>query len=78
MELCELLPEQSVSTIGVVPQPALKRFPGKARGERCEGSTGIEDATFMDAKTRGRQSTLTAMQRLHTHTRQRASSLMVA
>ena len=78
MQLCKLLPKQGMGSIGVVPQAALKCFPGKTRGERCEGCTGIKHATDINAKTRSHQSALTTMQRLHTHTRERVSNLMIA
>ena len=54
MQLCKLLPEQGMGPIGIVPKPALKRSPGKARCERSEGGTGIEHTTDINAKTLGR------------------------
>ena len=54
MELCELLPKQGVSSIGIVPQPALKHSPGEAGCERSERGTGIEHTTDINAKSLGR------------------------
>ena len=78
MKRSELMPEKIVRSIGIVLQSALKRSPGEARCEWSKGGTGVEHATDIDAKTRGREDALTAMQRLHTHPRERVSNLMVA